>query len=46
MVSCHSRNAVLALRADFLSVVMPGLTRASIVFRKKLDCRIKSGDDG
>jgi hypothetical protein len=23
-----------------------GLTRASVVFRKKMDCRVKPGNDG
>jgi hypothetical protein len=48
------RNGVLPIaqcrfstpRADFLIRRHAHLTRASIVFRKKLDCRIKSGNDG
>jgi hypothetical protein len=44
MVSCQSRNAALALRAEFLRSSCPGSTRASIAF-KKLDCRVKPGND-
>jgi hypothetical protein len=40
MVSCHPRNAALAIRADF-SLVMPGLDPGIHHLRKKLDCRVK-----
>ena len=30
----------------FISSSCAGLTRASIIFDKKMDCRIKSGNDG
>jgi hypothetical protein len=32
MVSCHLRNAALALRADFNIIVMPGLVPGIHVF--------------
>jgi hypothetical protein len=45
MVSCQSHNAVLALRRDFISVVMPGLDPGIHLPGRELDCRIKSGND-
>src|SRR5258708_20165196 len=47
-VSCQSPNAALPLRADFLSVVMPGLDAwpGHPSSSKELDCRVKPGNDG
>jgi hypothetical protein len=39
MVSCQSRNAVLALRADFTLLVIAGLDPAIQLFRK-MDARV------
>jgi hypothetical protein len=41
MVSCHPRNAALAIRA----LAMPGLDPGIHHLRKKLDCRVKPGND-
>jgi hypothetical protein len=46
MVSCHQRNAALAIRAHSSS---PGSTRLDPDIHrlgKKLDCRVKPGNDG
>jgi hypothetical protein len=43
MVSCQARNAALALRPNFILLVMPGLD-PGIDLSKKLDCRVKPGN--